>query len=221
MGGLTRSLKYAGFRAGRVVGICLLMAVGFVFYFTLLDGGRFTLENLLPRFPMMMLFIGNLMFLLYGMLDVAIYTNLTLTYGCTRKNAMISSVYMHLLIVLALEAVLAVSCALIPAQWAVVDGGWLCRLAFAQFLIAGGLALVMGVLINRFGKVAYIIAVFFAAVGGGVFGGLVGFNGGTTVIMEIVIEFLNLPVLIAAGIVWYAVMAVICWLCTRKMEVRV
>lgn len=221
MGGLTRSLKYASFRAGRVVGICLLMAAGFVFYFNLLDGRRFTLENLLPRFPMMMLFIGNLMFMLYGMIDVATYTKLTLTYGCTRKNAMISSVYMHLLIVLALEAVMAVSCALIPAQWAVVDGGWLCLLAFAQFLIAGGLALVMGVLINRFGKVAYMIVVFFSAIGGGVFGGLVGFHGGTTVVMDIVIEYLNLPVLIVVGIVWYAAMAVICWLCTCRMEVRV
>lgn len=221
MGGLTRSLKYASFRAGRVVSICLLMAAGFVFYFNLMDGRRFTLENLLPRFPMMLLFIGNLMFMLYGMIDVATYTKLTLTYGCTRKNAMISSVYMHLLIVLALEAVMVVSCALIPAQWAVVDGGWLCLLAFAQFLIAGGLALVMGILINRFGKVAYMIVVFFSAIGGGVFGGLVGFHGGTTVVMDIVIEYLNLPVLIVVGIVWYVVMAVICWLCTRRMEVRV
>lgn len=221
MSGLIRSLKYASFRAGRVIGISLLMAVGFVFYFTLLDGGRFTLENLLPRFPMMMLFIGNLMVMLYGMLDVATYTNLTLTYGCTRKNAMISSVYMHLLIVLALEAVIAVSCELLPVQWRTADGGWLCLLALAQFLIAGGLALVTGVLINRFGKVAYIIFVIFAAVGGGVMGGLVGFHGGTTVLMEIATQSLNLPVLVMAGAIWYAVMVVICWLCTRKMEVRV
>lgn len=221
MGGLTRSLKYASFRAGRVVGICLLMVVGFIFYFNLLEGRRFTLENLLPGFPMMLLFIGNLMFLLYGMLDVATYTKLTLTYGCTRRNAMISSVYMHLLIILAFEAVMAVSCAFIPAQWAVVDGGWLCVLAFSVFLIAGGLALVMGVLINRFGKVAYMIVVFFSAIGGGVFGGLVGSRGGATVVMDVVMEYLNLPVLITVGVVWYAVMAVICWFCIRKMEVRV
>lgn len=221
MSGLIRSLKYASFRAGRVIGSCLLMAVGFVFYFTLLDGGRFTLENLLPRFPMMMLFIGNLMVMLYGMLDVATYTNLTLTYGCTRKNAMISSVYMHLLIVLALEAVIAVSCALLPAQWRAVAGGWLCLLALAQFLVAGGLALVTGVLINRFGKVAYIIFVIFAAIGGGVMGGLLGFHGGTTVLMETATQSLNLPVLVMTGAIWYAVMAVVCWLCTRKMEVRV
>ena len=74
MGGLTRSLKYASFRAGRVIGICLLMAFGFVFYFALLDGTQFTLQNLLPRFPFMLLFIGNLMFMIYGMLDRDLHT---------------------------------------------------------------------------------------------------------------------------------------------------
>ena len=221
MSGLLRSLKYASFRAGRVIGICLLMAVGFVFYFAFLDGAQFTVQNLVPRFPFMLLFIGNLMFMLYGMIDVATYTQLTLTYGCTRKNATISTVYMHVLQILVLEALMAVCCALIPRQWLFISGKVLCLMSLAIFFIGSGLALLTGLLIHRFGKVAYILFVIFAAVGGGVIGGLVGFHGSSTVVMEVVMKFLNLNVILAVGIVWYAVAAVIFWLFIRRIEVRV
>lgn len=221
MSGLVRSLKYASFRAGRVIGICLLMAVGFVFYFTFLDGAQFTLENLLPRFPFMLLFIGSLMFMIYGMLDVATYTQLTLTYGCTRRDAAVSTVYMHLAQMLALEVLIVVSCALLPSQWQQIDAKTLGLLALAIFLIGSGLALVTGILIHRFGKIAYIVMVIIASLGGGVIGGLVGFHGGTTVVLDVVLKLLNLPVLITAGVLWYAVTVVIYWLCIRKVEVRV
>ena len=57
MSGLLRSLKYATFRAGRVIGICLLMAVAFVFYFAFLNGDTFSVQTLLPRFPFMLLVV--------------------------------------------------------------------------------------------------------------------------------------------------------------------
>lgn len=221
MRGLTRSLKYATFRAARVIGVCLLMAVGFVFYFTFLNEQAFTVENLVSRFPFTLLLIGNLMFMIYGMLDVATYTQLTLTYGCTRKDAAISTVYMHLVQILALEAVM-VSCGiLIPRQWMSVDGVTICLLSLALFFIGSGLALVIGILIHRFGKTAYIVVVILASLSGGVVGGLVGFHGGTTFLMDFVMGLLNLPVLLTVGIVWYAVMAVIFWFSIRKIEVRV
>lgn len=221
MSGLIRSLKYASFRAGRVIGICLLMAIGFVFYFAFLDGAKFTLENLLPRFPFMLLFIGNLMFMLYGMLDVATYTQLTLTYGCTRRDAAVSTVYMHLVQMLALEVIMVVSCALLPSQWQLIEPKTLGILALAIFLIGSGLALVTGILIHRFGKIAYIVMVIIASLGGGVIGGLVGFHGGTTVVMNVVMKFLNLNVMLVSGVIWYVIAAVIFWLFIRKVEVRV
>lgn len=221
MSGLTRSLKYATFRAGRVIGICFLMAAAFVLYFALLDGVRFTPQNLLPRFPYMLMLVGNLMFMIYGMLDVATYTQLTLIYGCTRKNAALSTVYMHLLQILAIEVVMGICCAVIPAQWYAMDGKTLCLLALIVFLFGSGLALIAGMLIHRFGKTAYIVVVIIASLSGGVIGGLVGFHGGTTIVMDIVLGLLNLPVLIAVGVLWYAVAAVIFWLTIRKIEVRV
>lgn len=221
MGGLTRSLKYASFRAARVIGVCLLMALGFVFYFALLDGTQFNLQNLIPRFPFMLLFIGNLMFMLYGMIDVATYTQLTLTYGCTRRDAAVSTVYMHLLEMLALTATMALSCVLIPKSWMPMDGGTLCLLGLALFFIGCGLALVTGILLQRFGKAAYIVIVIFASLGGGVVGGLVGFHGGTTVVMDVMLKFLNLHVMLGAGIAGYVLAAVLFWLFIRKIEVRV
>lgn len=221
MEGLTRSLKYASFRAAKVIGVCLIMAFCFVFYFAFLDGSQFTVSSLLPRFPLMMLFIGNLMVMLYGMIDVATYTQLTLTYGCTRRDAAISTIYMHLLEILAFEVVMAVSCALIPVQWQVMEGKALCLLSLAIFLIGSGLALVTGILIQSFGKAAYIVFVIFASLGGGAVGGLVGFHGGMTVVMDVVLKLLNLRVMLGAGIAWYVLAAVIFWLFIRNMEVRV
>lgn len=221
MSGLTRSLKYASFRAMRVVRNCLLMAVGFVFYFTLLDGEGFTLHNLLPRFPLMLMFTGNLMFMLYGMLDTATYMQLTLTYGCTRRNAGISTVYMHLLQMLVLEAVMAASCICIPASWQAVDMRMLCLMTLTLLLFGGGLSLVTGILIRRFGKVAYIIFVIFAALAGGMIGGLTGFSGGTAPLMVSLQGSLNLPVLLMAGIACYAVMTAVFYISIRGIEVRV
>ena len=221
MRGLTRSLKYATFRAARVIGVCLLMAVGFVFYFTFLNEQAFTVENLVSRFPFTLLLIGNLMFMIYGMIDVATYTQLTLTYGSTRKDAAISTVYMHLLQILALEAVMVVCGILIPRQWMSVDGVTICLMSLALFFIGSGMALVIGILIHRFGKAAYIVVVIFASLSGGVVGGFVGYYGGSFAVMNMVMALLNPTVLTMAGIIWYAVSAVIFWLSIRNIEVRV
>lgn len=221
MSGLLRSLKYASFRAGRVIGVCLLMAVGFVFYFAFLNAEAFTVQNLVARFPMTLLLISNLMFMIYGMIDVATYTQLTLTYGCTRKNAVISTVYMHLMQILVLEAVIVICCALIPQQWMSVDGGIISLVSFALLFVSNGLALVLGILIHRFGKMAYMIVVVLASLSGGVIGGFVGYYGGSTAIMDRVITFFNSNILLVVGSVWYVVAAVIFWLNVRKIEVRV
>ena len=61
----------------------------------------------------------------------------------------------------------------------------------------------------------------FHRLGGGVVGGLVGFHGGTTVVLDLVLKLLNLPVMITAGMIWYAAAAVIYWFSIRKIEVRV
>ena len=128
---------------------------------------------------------------------------------------------MHLLQMLAFEVIMVVSCALLPEQWQMIDAKTLGLLALAIFFIGSGLALVTGILIHRFGKVAYTVVVIFASMGGGIVGGLVGFHGGTTVVLDLVLKLLNLPVMIMAGMIWYAAAAVIYWFSIRKIEVRV
>ena len=221
MSGLLRSLKYATFRAGRVIGICLLMAAAFVFYFAFLNGDAFSVQTLIPRFPFMLLVVGNLMFMIYGMLDVATYTQLTLTYGCTRKNAAISTVYMHLLQIAAIELVMALCIVWIPRAWMEVSGGALCLLSLGLFLFGCGLALTVGILIHRFGKIAYMIVVIIASLCGGVVGGVVGARGGSGGLLALVFSWLNLKVLLLIGVIWYAVMALAYWFFIRKIEVRV
>lgn len=116
---------------------------------------------------------------------------------------------------------MVVSCALLPSQWQLIEPKTLGILALAIFLIGSGLALVTGILIHRFGKIAYIVMVIIASLGGGVIGGLVGFHGGTTVVMNVVMKFLNLNVMLVSGVIWYVIAAVIFWLFIRKVEVRV
>lgn len=221
MDGLNRALKYATFRAGRVIGVALLMSVGFVFYFVFLNGVAFTPENLISRFPLMLLFIGNLMVMLYGMLDVATYTQLTLTYGSTRRNAAISVYYMQVVQILVILGIMVLFYTLVPERWLTGDGKGICLRALILFLFGSGLALVSGVLIHRFGKVAYMIVVVICSLGGGVFGGLVGFHGGTDFLAEYLNLMSGIMLLGVIGVIWYAVAAVIFWCFIRKIEVRV
>lgn len=220
MSGTIRSLKYAAFRAGRVIGLTLLLSVAFVFYFMFLDGEHFTVQNVISRIPFMIVFVGNLMYMLYGMIDIATYTQYTMSCGAVRKDVLISTIFMHVLQIAAAEIVILLFFR-IPKSWQMTGENELCLLALLFFLVGSGLALVMGIAIRRFGKVAYIILVTICSAGGGVCGALVGFHGGGIFLFDLLHVSDYLPRMAAAGCIWYAVMAVIFWLFIRKMEVRV
>lgn len=223
MGAFMRSLKYASFRAGRVIGITAGMSVGFVFYFTFLNGESFTVENLISRFPLMLIFIANLMFLIYGMVDVASYVPLTLSYGSTRKAAFFSNLYMQALQILSVEIMLWLCFKCIPRAYFSehTDGNLLCAVALCIFLLGCGIALPCGVLISRFGKTAYIIVVVLASVGGGMFGALIGFREMSSWLVEWLEKFINVPAIVGIGFGWYILMNVLFYLGMRKYEVRV
>jgi hypothetical protein len=220
MSGLVRSLKYASFRAARVLGVTLLMAFCFIFYFMFLEDAAFTVRNALEHFPYMLLFIGNLMFMIYGMLDVATYTQITMSYGCTRKNAVLSTVYMNLLEIFAAEVILTVYCVFVPCGKPHEQAAAMCVGSLALFLFGGGWAMLGGILIHRFGKAAYFVVVFFSIIAGFALGCVGGFYGGTYVFLE---RAMALPVqaLALAGVLWFAAASAISWLASRRMEVRV
>lgn len=218
MSGLMRAIRCASWRAGRCVGMTLLMSVGFVFYFMLLDGTSFTLMNIVGRFPQMVVFVGSLMYLIFGMVDIVTYVQYAMSCGCTRKNTLLSALYMHMFELAVTELVLAVYYLVLPAGWSMVSGREMCMTVLYLFLFDMGLSLTMGIVIKRFGKVAYILLVLLCSAAGGIVGGLVGFFG--TAVFDIMIPHASL-VVPAAAFAWYGFMAVIFWMFIRKMEVRV
>ena len=220
MNGLTRSLRYAGFRAGRVLGTAILMTAGFVLYFTLIAGEAFSMQNLVTRLPETVLFVGALIFMIYGMLDLVTYTQLTLSYGSTRKDAMISVIYMDLLQIVGMLLVVYLIFTFAPAAWMPMGTLEACALAQNIFFIASSIALMNGMLIYRFGKVAYYIFTFLAAVISGAVAGFTTFMGKMSVLGN-VFRIGGLSVFDLIGVVLFVIASVICWLFIRKIEVRV
>lgn len=220
MNGLTRSLRYASFRTGRVLGIAVLMSFGFVLYFTLIAGEAFSMQNLVSRLPETVVFIGALMFMIYGMLDLVTYTQLTLSYGSTRKDAMISVIYMDLLQIVGMLLVVYLVFTLAPAAWMPMGTLEACVLAQNIFFIASSVAMINGMLIYRFGKVAYYIFTFLAAVISGAVAGFTTFMGKMSILGN-VFQIGGLSVFDLIGVWLFVIASVICWLFIRKIEVRV
>lgn len=218
MSGLMRAYKCATWRAGRCVGITLVMAVGFIFYFMILNGTGFTLAAIVGRFPQMVVLVGGIVYLAYGMVDLVTYMQYAMGCGCTRRHTFLSTIYMHVFELAATELALVLYYLIVPADWPLLLPEDACLTVLYLCVFNMGLSMTLGILVKRFGKVAYVLLVVLCAFVGGIIGGLVGFFG-IDVISEIIPRSsLYMP---AAVFVWYVVMAVIFWLFIRKMEVRV
>lgn len=218
MSGLLRALKCATWRAGRCVGMAMLMAVGFIFYIMIINGTRFTVANIVGRFPQMVVFVGSIMYLAYGIVDTVTYVQYAMSCGCTRKNIFFSAVYMHVFELAVTELVLALYYLVVPAEWSMASAGEMCMTVLYLFVFDMGLSLTLGILVKRFGKIAYVVFVVLCSVLGGLVGGLVGFFG--TEIFSGIIPHASLMIPFAA-FVWYGLMAALFWLFIRKIEVRI
>lgn len=218
MNGLFRALKCATWRAGRVIGITLLMSVGFIFYFMFLNRVPFSVANIITRFPQMLLFVGSFMYLAYGVVDIITYVQYAMSFGSTRKDVFLSSIYMHVLEIAGTELVLLFYFLLVPEKWLMTDGGTIYKMIFLVYLFSAGLSLVMGIFVKRFGKGAYVVIIILSAVLGGIVGGMVAFYGSNE--LAALIPNVSVIVPLAAG-GWYVAMAAIFWMNIRKMEVRV
>ena len=218
MSGLIRALKCASWRAARCVGISLLLSVGFIFYFILLDRSSFTLVNIVARFPQMLLFVGSFMYLAYGMVDTVTYLQYSMSCGCTRRDTLISTVYMHVFELAVSELALLLYYLVVPAGWVTVAGRETAVVMMALFACDMGFSMAMGILVKRFGKAAYIVVVILCALVGGIVGGMVGFFGYE--VLDGIVPHISL-ILPFAALIWYALMMFLFWIFIRKMEVRV
>ena len=222
MSGLMRSLKYETIRTGSVLGSALLVSVAFTVYFALISGERLTLMNLVGSLPGLMLFIGCLWFMIYGMVDMVTYTQLTISYGSTRKHALIGKLYMNLLQTVGMVVCMYLVYVLTPAEWMPMEAVSACLLAQNVYLIAGSLALVSGMLVYRFGKVVYLVFTILAAIFGGSLAGFDIHAGESGILASIGAAIGNgFCVWDLAGIVLFLIISVICWFFMRRIEVRV
>jgi hypothetical protein len=196
------------------------MAVAFIFYFMLIEGVSFTVSNALGRFPYMLIFIGNLMVMLYGMMDLVTYTQISMGYGCTRKNSALSLIYMNCMEIFVIEVILGVYSVLVPFGDAHQNPGLTCIFSLALFLFGSGFSMVAGILIHRFGKAAYVIVVLLCTTAGCAVGFVGGFYGGTYVLLDVVMAW-PMYALAVGGALWFVLASAVLWLFLRKMEVRV
>lgn len=221
MGGLMRSLKCATIRTGHVLGSALLTSVAFMVYFALLAGERLTLMKLVGSLPEIMLFIGCLWFALYGMVDMVTYTQLAISYGSTRKHALIGIFYMNLLQTAGMVICMYLVYMLTPAAWMSMDAISSCLLAQNVYLIAGSLALICGMLVYRFGKAVYLVFMVLAVFCGSSLAGFATYTVQSGGFASIGINIGGYGVWNLTGIALLLLMSVICWFFMRRIEVRV
>lgn len=218
MSAIIRSFRNHGFRAERVFGITMLMSFAFIFYFLFLDGMSFSLENILGRVPFSVFFLSVLMFLIYGLIDVVCYVPLTISNGCTRRNMLLGQVFMHVVEVGQTLLVLAVFFALSPVKASIEAGDFL-KMSAAAFIASSGVSLLAGMVVYRFGRIAYFIIIFALAGSGGLIGGLMGAFGGDTV-AAMVPQILQKFGWVGLAVILYVICVAVFGLLSRKMEVK-
>ncbi|MDD6038607.1 MAG: hypothetical protein PUD20_07450 [bacterium] len=222
MYGVSRALKRASYRAGRTIVITLLMSIAFVLYFEFLSDGNFTPEVLVPRVPVMYLFFSSMMYLIYGLTDVAIYTPLEISSGGTRRNVFLGTIFMCMLQI-------GVSLLFLLAFYGLVPKIMLPAIPMRRMLLATaaiglfvcGTGMIMGQLVWRFGKVAYYVLIFIitgvCAVSGALF---TMSNGGYVGVANRIMMYIDKGFVLILAVLWYALMAGISYLMLMKAEIR-
>lgn len=224
MSGLIRAMKDATFRAERVMGVSILMSVAFCFYFEFLGEGNFSLQNLVSKLPFTLMLFAMMMFGLYGMIDIATYTQMAMSYGCTRKNAVLGMIWMQFLEIAETMILMVVLAYAIPQEWQLVDIMYQSVITLVMIVVSSGFALPVGIALRKFGKAAYIVIVVIICLVCGITGGVLGFLGAAEVDWLTMLAAGTVPFILPAiiiGIIYYIVCAVLFGLLMRKMEVRV
>lgn len=222
MYGVSRALKRASYRAGRTIVITLLMSIAFVFYFEFLSDGNFTPEALVPRVPVMYLYFSSMMYLVYGLTDVAIYTPLEISSGGTRRNVFMGTIFMCALQV-------GVSLLFLLAFYGLVPKMLLPAIPMRRMLLVTaaigafvcGTGMIMGQIVWRFGKVAYYVLIILVtsvcAIAGAMF---TLSNGGYVAATDRLMMYIDKGFVVILALLWYALMAAISYLMLRKAEIH-
>ena len=171
--GMTRTIKYMNYYTSRIILYVLGFTVGMVFYMTLL-GGEFTADALMSNvamMPMFCIFMGCLFFVVFNMSYGPLYANMQLSMGSTRKEMVLGHIYAQFVFIIITTVIAEVFNAISVGGFDSNTGLYI-AMAFFSYLVASAVGSIFGILVDRFGKVAYYVMVAIAAMGGGVFGAL-------------------------------------------------
>ncbi len=221
MSGLLPSIRNATRRAVMILAYIVFMAVIFSVFFTWSSGDAITLQGIASDIPKLLLFFGTICIVMWGMVDMVTYLQMTISYGSTRRDALIGYVYMNLFEVAGILICMCLVYACVPGEWMDASLEVLLMLGQNVFLIAAALALTFSIFVYRFGKKAYLI---FALPVSLLCGGIVGFSsqiGISGIYVSSGLSFsgrlfaLNF---IGAGL--FIIAAVLSFLIMKKLEVR-
>ncbi|MBE5889772.1 MAG: hypothetical protein E7282_02260 [Lachnospiraceae bacterium] len=221
-GGMKRVFKYMTNYSQRILLYTLAFIVAMVFYLTLVSNG-FSLSGLeeqINYLPALFIALGALMQMVYTFAYIPILSNMELSMGATRKEVACGMVYAFCLesIELCIIAILL--------RFAIKDSFFLNEGEYAMAIIGvmfgtAGLGILIALLIEKFGKIAYYIAVAIVALLGGLVGGVSValmdsfFIGKTFDITHIC------QIICIVGLVIYVISAAVYYAANRKRVVRV
>ncbi len=220
--GLKRMLKYMFVYAERICLAFLIFIAAWFVYMLLLSGGfsdKTILMNNLAAIPNYVMFLGVLVGMIFTTGYLPLLSNGHLSMGATRKEFSVGVVFANAIIIIESTLFGVIINLIVGNFYPIMPTARYAALAFAIYLISTGIGLIMALLVDRFGKVAYYIFVAIIACLGGIIGGVTaasGLRGGIDFFNSSKIYFL--PII---GIVFFALTSLGYGLSMRKKTVTV
>lgn len=167
--GIKRMLKYMTVYAQRLFVFFIIFMFIWTAYMLLISGAD--IAEGLRMIPSYYFFMCGLIGMICTMGYIPLLSNGMLSMGATRKELTIGMVYGHLLLGLEM-AIVGTILNIIISKSSGKDALLFAALTIGVNMITTGFGLIVAVLIDRYGKVAYYIAVAVSAIAAGAMGGV-------------------------------------------------
>ncbi|MEY8427205.1 hypothetical protein AALA00_05665 [Lachnospiraceae bacterium 46-15] len=210
-------LEYTGVSMGIALALMVFLAGGRVIYPG--DGINGTLQTICVLYPTYLVLSGIFILTIGTVSAFQTYLPILLSLNATRRGSVWGILGYNAGCVLAITAVIALFW-LMPLS-EVENVSELLLLILGILLMFGGVGVLMGAVVGRFGKKGMIISAIFCTVLGGGFGGMVAVTAKKpgSIFMELLMNFQPLWVLIlGAGV--YVLAGTAAMMLIRKMEAR-
>lgn len=216
--GIKRMLKYITFCVQRMY----LFGVAFVAFMVLYLGvvaGDFQKE--IGAIPLLFLAMGGLIEAIFTMGYIPLISNGVLSMGATRKELSIGVIFGFALLAVEMSITGVLTYVLVPNALGFATWQYAISMIGLNLAVAG-VGILIALLIEKFGKVAYYIAVIIIALCGGIIGGVGSMYLSGVSTGRIIFDIKHIFVIVAViGVAIYCVAALLYALGTRKKVVNV